>query len=143
MGFDNVNRGKRSVAVNLKDDAGRETLYRLVETADVLVANVSPGVTERLRCDSDTVTEYNEELVYCSLSGYGRPGPLADQPGHDLNFAGFAGLFDLTRVDRDRPPAIPGYEVAGVPGAAAFVARDSSIDALYLLIKIIRIVYVG
>jgi alpha-methylacyl-CoA racemase len=120
--FDAVNRGKRSVAIDLKDDAGRDAFYDLVADADVVIESFRPGVTERLGVDYDTLTDYREDLVYCSLTGYGQSGPYADRPGHDVNYVGLAGLLDMTRTDVDEAPQMPGYQIADMAGGllAAF-----------------------
>ncbi len=120
--FAAVNRGKRSVTLDLKSDAGRDALYRLIAQADVLLESFRPGVPERLGIDYETVGEHNPELVYCSLTGYGREGPHRDRAGHDLNYVGLAGLLDMTRASPDEAPRIPGYPIADVAGGltAAF-----------------------
>ena len=114
--FDMVNRGKRSVALDLKTPAGRDVIHELVGTADVLVEGFRPGVTERLGIDDETVREHNDDIVYCSLTGYGRTGPFADRAGHDLNYVGAAGLLDMTRRSRDEAPRIPGYPIGDMAG---------------------------
>ena len=120
--FDAVNRGKRSVALDLKSEDGREAFYELVETADVVIESFRPGVTERLGVDYETLTNHREDLVYCSLTGYGQNGPYADRAGHDLNYVGLAGLLDMTRRDDSETPRMPGYQVADMAGGllAAF-----------------------
>lgn len=120
--FDVVNRGKKSVVLDLKTDDGREAFYRLLDDSDVVMESFRPGVTERLGIDYATVHERNPSVVYCSLSGYGQTGPLADRAGHDLNYIGRAGLLDMTRTDEDARPAIPGYQIADMGGGlfAAF-----------------------
>ncbi|MFQ3318407.1 MAG: alpha-methylacyl-CoA racemase [Natronomonas sp.] len=120
--FDAVNRGKRSVALDLKNESGREAFYDLVADADVVIESFRPGVTERLGVDYETLTEYREDIVYCSLSGYGQNGPHADRAGHDLNYIGLAGLLDMSRVDTDEKPQMPGYQIADMAGGllAAF-----------------------
>ena len=120
--FDGVNRGKRSVALDLKSDAGREAFYALVEEADAVVESFRPGVVERLGVDEGTLRERNEDLVYVSLTGYGQAGPLADRAGHDLNYVGRAGLLDMTREDDGETPRVPGYQVGDLGGGlfAAF-----------------------
>ncbi len=120
--FDGVNRGKRSVALDLKSGAGREAFYDLVEGADVVFEQFRPGVADRLEIDYETLCEYNEELVYCSLSGYGQTGPYAERAGHDLNYVGVAGLLDMTREDESTAPQIPGYQIGDLGGGlfAAF-----------------------
>ncbi|MFC4541614.1 CaiB/BaiF CoA transferase family protein [Halosolutus amylolyticus] len=121
--FEAVNRGKRSVALDLKADDGRDAFLELVEDADVLIESFRPGVVDRLGIDHETVRERNPDLVYCSLSGYGQEGPYRDHAGHDLGYVGLAGLLDVTRTDRDERPRIPGYPIADMAGglSAAFV----------------------
>ena len=114
--FDMVNRGKRSVALDLKTSAGRNVIHELVGTADVLIEGFRPGVTERLGIDDETVRKHNDDIVYCSLTGCGRTGPDADRAGHDLNHVGAAGLLDMTRRSRDEAPRIPGYSVGDMAG---------------------------
>jgi crotonobetainyl-CoA:carnitine CoA-transferase CaiB-like acyl-CoA transferase len=114
--YDSVNRGKRSVALDLKDDRAREAFYELVADADVVIEQFRPGVVERLGVDYETVREYNPDVVYCSLTGYGQNGPLADAAGHDLNYVGLAGMLDQTREDEDTAPPVPGYQVGDMAG---------------------------
>ncbi|WP_226005135.1 CaiB/BaiF CoA transferase family protein [Natrinema salinisoli] len=120
--FDSVNRGKRSIALDLKSEAGTTAFYRLVEEADVVFEQFRPGVADRLEIDYETLLEYNEDLVYCSLSGYGGTGPYAERAGHDLNYVGVAGLLDMTREDESMAPQIPGYQIGDLGGGlfAAF-----------------------
>lgn len=120
--FDAVNSGKRSVALDLKSEAGREAFYRLAAEADVVIEGFRPGVTERLGVDYATIREHRPDIVYCSLSGYGGTGPYRTRPGHDLNYAAFAGLLDMTRVDEDATPQATGVPVGDMAGGvfAAF-----------------------
>jgi crotonobetainyl-CoA:carnitine CoA-transferase CaiB-like acyl-CoA transferase len=120
--FDAVNRGKRSIALDLKDERGREALYELVATADAFVEQFRPGVVDRLGVDYDTLCEHNPGLVYCSLSGYGQSGPKSGKAAHDLNYIGLAGLLDMTRESEDVKPQMPGYPIADMAGGtfAAF-----------------------
>jgi alpha-methylacyl-CoA racemase len=120
--FDAVNRGKRSVGIDLKSEDGRAAFYDLAADADVLVESFRPGVTERLGVDYDAVTDHREDIVYCSLTGYGQNGPHADRAGHDLNYIGLAGLLDMTRASTEERPRMPGFQVADMAGGllAAF-----------------------
>ena len=120
--FDAVNRGKRAVALDLKSSEGQEALYRLTADADVVLETFRPGVADRLGVDYETLSEHNDDLVYCSLTGYGQGGPLANAVGHDLNYVGRAGMLDLVREDENSKPQIPGYTVADMGGGlfAAF-----------------------
>lgn len=114
--FRALNRGKKSLTLDLKSTEGRGILLRLVDTADLLLESFRPGVMERLGLGYETLAGINPGLVYCSLSGYGTEGPYRDRPGHDLNYAGLAGLLDLTG-SRGGPPVIPGVLIADMGGA--------------------------
>ncbi|MFB6142051.1 MAG: CaiB/BaiF CoA transferase family protein [Halorientalis sp.] len=120
--FDAVNRGKRSVALDLKDERGRAAFLDLAADADVVFEQFRPGVVDRLGVDYDAVRERNPEVVYCSLTGFGQTGPDSDRAGHDLNYVAMAGLLDMTRADADSAPQIPGYPVGDMAGGlfAAF-----------------------
>lgn len=83
--FDAVNRGKRSVALDLKTEEGTAAFHALAAEADAVVESFRPGVVDRLGVGPDAVHETNPGVVYCSLSGYGGTGPLADAVGHDLS----------------------------------------------------------
>jgi len=84
IGFLTMNRNKRSVAIDLKTDEGYQIARTIVEDADVLMQNFRPGVMERLGLDYRSVTEFNPEIVYVSVSAYGTTGPYSDRPGQDL-----------------------------------------------------------
>jgi crotonobetainyl-CoA:carnitine CoA-transferase CaiB-like acyl-CoA transferase len=114
--FRAINRGKKSLTLNLKSDQGPAILLRLVESADVLLEGFRPGVMERLQLGYHRLARVNPRLVYCSLTGYGPHGPYRDRAGHDLNYVGLAGLLHLTGP-RHGPPAIPGALVADLTGA--------------------------
>jgi crotonobetainyl-CoA:carnitine CoA-transferase CaiB-like acyl-CoA transferase len=90
-GYQVWQRGKRNAQLDLHDPADRETLYRLVDGADVLVENFKPGTTARLGISYDDVRDRNPGLVYCSITGYGTSGPLADRPGYDALVAARTG----------------------------------------------------
>ncbi|MFI5394933.1 MAG: CaiB/BaiF CoA transferase family protein [Candidatus Binatia bacterium] len=99
-------RNKRSVALDLKNEAMREAFFRLVDRADVVVEGFRPGVTARLGVDYETVSRRNPRVVYCSISGYGQTGPHAGLVGHDLNFISLAGVLGMIGWP-GQPPAIP------------------------------------
>ncbi len=90
--FAAINRGKKSVALDLRGPDGRDLLLALLETADVLLEGFKPGTLARSGLDPAELAERFPELVICSLSGYGQTGPLALEPGHDLNYQGLAGI---------------------------------------------------
>ncbi len=112
-----VNRNKRSVAINLKHAEGRETLLRLVDSADVLVESFRPGVMARLGLAHEALRERNPRLIVCAITGYGQDGPYSQRPGHDLNYIGYAGLLaHLTRPGQ--PPTLPGAQFADIAGGS-------------------------
>ncbi len=114
--FRALNRGKKSLTLNLKSGAGRKVFFHLVETADVLLESFRPGVMTRLGVDYERLAEINPRLIYCSLNGYGQDGPYRERAGHDLNYIGLAGLLNLTGP-RDGSPVIPGVPIADLEGA--------------------------
>jgi crotonobetainyl-CoA:carnitine CoA-transferase CaiB-like acyl-CoA transferase len=94
-GFYGWNRGKRSIAVNLKDPAGSAVIHRLARTADVVMENMRPGVVERLGVDYETLRPLNGRLIYCSVSAFGPDGPDRDRPGYDPVFQSLGGVMTL------------------------------------------------
>ena len=115
VNFASLNRGKRSVELDLKAPASREPLERMLARADVLVEQFRPGVMERLGLGYDAVAAINPRLVYCSITGYGSTGPRAGKPGHDLNYVADAGLLDLVAAG-DGEPVLPPVLVADIGG---------------------------
>ncbi len=118
--FLSVNRGKRSVTVNLKSEEGRGLLWRLLEGADVLVENFRPGTLDALGFSYEAVHARMQGLVYASISGYGADGPWGGRPGYDAVVQGEGGLMSLTGAP-DGPPFRVGASIADVvTGMAAF-----------------------
>jgi alpha-methylacyl-CoA racemase len=115
VAFNSLNRNKRSLTLNLKSDAGRELLLRLVERADVLVEGNRPGVMQRLGLGWPLLRERNPRLVMCSITGYGQDGPFAARAGHDLNYMATAGALGLNG-ERDRAPVPLSVQVADIGG---------------------------
>ncbi len=110
-----VNRNKEHMSLNLKTEKGREIFYRLIAKADVLLEGFRPGVVDRLGVDYESVRAANPEIIYCSITGYGQTGPFRDRVGHDANYLSYAGVLDLIG-ETDRPPAIPGVQIADIAG---------------------------
>lgn len=109
--FMTVNYGKESIELNLKSEEGKQILYDLVAEADAFVENFRTGTAERLGIDYGTLREYNEELVYCSVSAFGESGPWADRPGYDLLVQGMTGVMSVTG-EPDRPPSKVGIAIS-------------------------------
>lgn len=116
-----VNRGKRSLAIDLKDAEGREAFLALARTADVLVESFRPGVMKALRLDHASVAAVRPGIVYASISGYGQDGPRAAKAGHDINYLGYAGVLDQTGT-AGGPPALCNLQIADLLGGAASAA---------------------
>ena len=116
-----LNRGKRSMTLNLKDPRGAEVLLKLAQTADVLVESFRPGVMDRLGVGYATLAERNPGLVYCAITGYGQDGPYAQRAGHDMNYLGFGGVLDIIGP-RDGGPAVAGVQIADVGGGGLMAA---------------------
>jgi alpha-methylacyl-CoA racemase len=119
--FLSLNRGKRSIRVDLKSEPGREVLLRLVRDADVLLESFRPGVMDRLGVGYETLRDVNPGLVYCAITGYGQDGPLRDRAGHDMNYLGRVGLLGLTG-EADGPPVQAAAQVADIGGGALTAA---------------------
>ena len=113
MGFLNMNRNKRSIALNLKSEAGREIFYKLVKTADILIENYRPGIMKKLGCDYETLARMNPGLVYASISGFGQSGPWAGRPGFDLMAQAMSGVMSVTGHPGG-PPVKAGVPVADI-----------------------------
>ncbi len=113
--FNALNRNKRSLALNLKADHGRDLLLKLVGKADVLVEGNRPGVMKRLGLGWDTLHARNPRLVLCSITGYGQDGPFAARAGHDLNYMATAGALGLNG-EQGGPPVPLSVQVADIGG---------------------------
>jgi len=118
MGYLNMNRNKRSITLNLKTEAGRQVLFRMVRDADILVENYRPGVVKRLGIDYETLSAINPKLVYASISGFGQSGPWANRPGFDLMAQAMSGIMSVTGYPGG-PPVKAGVPVADI-GCALF-----------------------
>ena len=112
-----LNRGKRSIAIDLKDPSSITRLKPLIEKADVLVEQFRPGVMQRLGLGYDAARAINPRLIYCSLTGYGQKGERAQRAGHDINYLADAGLLSLVSGNDLAPAMIP-VPVADIAGGS-------------------------
>ncbi|WP_311274307.1 CoA transferase [Methylobacterium sp. WCS2018Hpa-22] len=139
MGFLNMNRNKRSVALNLKSDAGRDLLLDMAATADVLVENYRPGVMARLGLGYEAMRARNPGLIYASISGFGQSGPWAKRPGYDLMAQAMSGVMSVTGHPGG-PPVKAGVPVADIGCAlftvyailSAYIGRQASGEGQYI-----------
>jgi alpha-methylacyl-CoA racemase len=112
-----TNRNKRSMTLNLKSSEGREIFLRLVRQADVVLESFRPGVMERLGLGYQQLKDVRPGLIYCAISGYGQDGPYRLRAGHDLNYAGYAGLLHYNR-GADGEPAMPATQLGDLAGGS-------------------------
>lgn len=124
--FDVLNRGKRSVVLDVNQPSGRDILERIIATADVFVTNMRPRFLERIDLGPDRVLADNPRLVYAALTGYGRDGPDTDAPGFDIAaFSARSGLSDRASPPGEPPPTLPGGvgdNVTAITTVAAIMA---------------------
>lgn len=127
VSFLSLNRNKRSLAVDLKSEGGREVLADLVKTADVFIQNYRPGVAARLGVDYDTLSKLNPRLIYVSMSGYGEDGPYAQRPGQDLLLQAMSGAMRSAGREGE-PPTPAGMYLADA--ITAYTAFEGALAAL-------------
>jgi crotonobetainyl-CoA:carnitine CoA-transferase CaiB-like acyl-CoA transferase len=125
--FRNLNRGKRSLALDLKSDAGRERLWAEIADADVFVEGFRPGVIGRLGFGYEAISARNPRIVYCSISAFGQTGALAQHPAHDLAVQSLAGFLSVNNAPGEAP-VVPG--VPSADAAAGLTALSGVLMAL-------------
>jgi alpha-methylacyl-CoA racemase len=116
-----LNRGKRSIRLDLKSAEGKDVLLRLVREYDVVLESFRPGVMERLGVGYERLRDENPRLVYCAISGYGQDGPYTGRSGHDMNYLGLNGLLGLSG-EADGPPVQAAGQIADLGGGALMAA---------------------
>lgn len=134
-----INRNKKSITLNLKEDEAREIFYRLVREADAVVENFRPGVTKKLGIDYETLKEINPRLIYASISGFGQTGPYAMRAGYDLIAQGMSGVMSVTG-EPGGPPAKCGIPIGDLSAGlfcafgilTAHVAREETGRGQYI-----------
>jgi len=150
-----INRNKKSVALDLRKEQGRQVLYDLVRVSDVVFHNFRPGVVERLKCDYDTLKGVNPRIIYCELTGYGETGPYRDRPAFDLAIQAISGAMSITG-EPGRPPVRQGIPIGDLAGSlfaafaisAALYAREVTgegrkIDLSLMDCNVSLLTYVG
>ncbi|MGE5544705.1 MAG: CaiB/BaiF CoA transferase family protein [Bacillota bacterium] len=115
--FWSINRGKKSIKLDLKSPDGREIFKRLAAGADVVLEGFRPGVMDRLGVGYSVLKEINPGLIYCSLTGYGNSGPFRDRAGHDINYLNYTGVSSMTRTAEGKP-VILGLQLADIGGGS-------------------------
>lgn len=123
--FFQINRNKKSISLNLKEQRAKEIFYRLASEADVIVENYRPGVTQSLKIDYETIKAINPGIIYCSISGYGQTGPYSNKGGFDLVAQGMSGLMSMTGEPGRRPvkTGVAVYDIgAGITAVYSILA---------------------
>ncbi len=121
MAFNPVGRGKRSIALDLKNPAAREVCLKLARNTDVVLEGFRPGVATRLGVDYDALRAVKPDVIYCSISGYGQTGPYAPLVGHDLNYISIGGALGMIGAPGGAP-TIPMNAIADFAGGGLFAA---------------------
>jgi crotonobetainyl-CoA:carnitine CoA-transferase CaiB-like acyl-CoA transferase len=121
-----LNRGKRSIALDLRAAASRATLDRLIARSDIVVESFRPGAARRLGVSGEQIRATHPGVIHCSITGYGQSGPYAELPGHDLNYVAISGLL---AVDRPDPTQLPHMFIADI-GAGAMTSVIGMLAAL-------------
>ncbi|MBY0147944.1 CaiB/BaiF CoA-transferase family protein [Neobacillus niacini] len=119
--FISLNRNKRSITLDLKDEKDKEAFITLMKTADVLIESYRPGVMERLGLGYEQLKVHNPKLIYCAITGYGQTGPYAKEAGHDLNFLSYSGQLHLQGAPSEKP-LIPSVQIGDIGGGALMAA---------------------
>ena len=134
-----INRNKKSMTLNLKEDEAREIFYKLAQNSDVVVENYRPGVTKKLGVDYETLREINPRLIYASISGFGQTGPYAMRAGYDLIAQGMSGVMSVTG-EPGGPPAKCGIPIGDLSAGlfcalgilSAYIAREETGRGQYI-----------
>ena len=125
---DASNRGKKSIAVDLKSEEGVEVVLKLVETADAIFEGFRPGVMERLGLGPDVCSKRNERIVFGRMTGWGQEGPLANAAGHDINYISLTGA--LAAIGRPGSPPVPPLNLIGDFGGGGMLLALGLVAAL-------------
>src|ERR1700745_766732 len=141
--FLSANRNKRSIAINMKSDKGRKLVHELARSSDVAIASFGTGVAERVGIDAASLCALNDRLVHCSISGFGRTGPLKNSPGYDVILQAFGGIMSMTGDEGGgyiRSPISPIDQMTGVRAfsgiLASLLARERSVKGTSIQVSL-------
>lgn len=132
-----ANRNKRSIAVNMREEKGREILRELAAQSDVVIENYKTGGLRKFALDYDSVKALRDDIIYCSITGFGQTGPLSGQPGYDFLIQAMGGLMSVTGEDKPTKVGLPAVDLfTGVYAAgavmAALIARDQGLGGQHI-----------
>lgn len=143
--FHMINRNKRGMKLNLRDQEGREIFLKLVPEADILIESFSPGTMKGWGLGYEDLKGINPQLIYCSLTGFGQDGPYSGRPAHDINLLSISGILDLLG-EKDGRPIVPAIQIAGAGGGglnaalgimASLLRRERTGKGQYLDVSIL------
>jgi crotonobetainyl-CoA:carnitine CoA-transferase CaiB-like acyl-CoA transferase len=141
--YASANRGKRCITVDLKDPRGLKIVHRLVEGADIVVESAATGVSQRLGVDYETLRAIKPDLIYCTISGFGRTGPLAEARGYDMILQAYTGIMDLVGEPDGNPVRVPFSPIDQTTGhhatvgiLAALLRRGISREGAYIEVSL-------
>src|SRR5690625_1993909 len=135
-----LNRSKKSITLDLKKREAVDIVKQLIQEYDVVLEQFRPGVMERLGLDYETLKQVNPNIIYCSLSGYGKTGPYRDRPGHDNNYLSIAGINSYSGRKQEAPVPM-GVQIADLAGGSlhsviailtAVIHRQTTGDGQYI-----------
>ncbi|MFO7245336.1 MAG: CaiB/BaiF CoA-transferase family protein [Bacillota bacterium] len=143
--FLSVNRNKRSITVDLKQEEGREIIYRLARQADVVLENFRPGTADKIGVGYEQLRQINPRIVYCSISGFGQDGPYRDKPGYDAIAQAMGGIMGVTGTE-DAPPVRAGVAIADIGAGmwaayailAALLHREKTGEGQYIDVSLLE-----
>src|SRR5690606_14870254 len=143
--FLSVNRNKRSITVDLKQEEGREIVYRLARRADVVLENFRPGTADKIGVGYEQLRQINPRIVYCSISGFGQDGPYRDKPGYDAIAQAMGGIMGVTGTE-DGPPMRAGVAIADIGAGmwaayailAALLHREKTGEGQYIDVSLLE-----
>ena len=117
VSFSLLNRGKKSLSLDLKDPKNLKILIPILKEADIIIEQFRPGVMKRLGLDYESVKKINQDVIYVSITGYGQYGPKSQVAGHDLNYIGNAGLLSIS-MGQENDTVVPPALVADIAGGS-------------------------
>lgn len=119
--LESINRNKKNIYLNLKDDEDKNKVFDLILKYDVIVESFRPGVMARLGLDYNNLIKVNPQIIYCSITGYGQTSSMKDHPGHDINYLGYTGVLDQTGF-KDSAPSLSNFQIADIAGGSLMAA---------------------
>ncbi|MEK4425803.1 CaiB/BaiF CoA transferase family protein [Solibacillus sp. FSL K6-1523] len=144
--FEAIDRGKKSVELDLKNEVDKEILRNLIKESDVLIEGFKPGVMKKLGFAKEDAEQLNSSIIYCSISGYGQDGPYSLLPGHDLNYLAVSGMLSISGDPKGSPEAAGGVQIAELATSlfttisilAALLQRTTQQDSVYIDVSMVE-----